>query len=84
MDLRERARVPGLPHQVGSRRRLLADGSGELTRALGLELDGTSFGMGTRSQRYAMIVDDGTVTKLAVEDPGQFEVSNAESILEAL
>ena len=61
---------------------MVGDGNGEFTAALGLEMDGSGFG--TRSQRYAMIVDDGTVTKLAVEDPGQFEVSKAESILEAL
>ena len=63
---------------------MVGDGNGEFTAALGLEMDGSGFGMGTRSQRYAMIVDDGTVTTLAVEDPGQFEVSKAESILEAL
>jgi len=63
---------------------MVGDGNGEFTAAIGLEMDGSGFGMGTRSQRYAMIVDDGTVTKLAVEDPGQFEVSKAEAILEAL
>jgi len=63
---------------------LVGDGNGEFTAALGLEMDGSGCGMGTRWQRYAMIVDDGTVTKLAVEEPGQFEVSKAESILEAL
>ncbi len=63
---------------------MVGDGNGEFTAAIGLEMDGSGFGMGTRSQRYAMIVDDGTVTKLAVEDPGQFEVSKAESMLEAL
>ena len=47
-------------------------------------MDGSGFGLGTRSQRYAMIVDDGAVTKLAVEEPGQFEVSKAEAMLEAL
>ena len=63
---------------------MVADGNGDFTKALGLEMDGTGFGLGTRSQRYAMIVDDGTVTMLAVEAPGQFEVSKAEAILEAL
>ncbi len=63
---------------------MVGDGNGEFTAAIGLEMDGSGFGLGTRSQRYAMIVDDGTVTKLAVEDPGQFEVSKAESMLEAL
>jgi len=63
---------------------MAGDGNGDFTKAIGLEMDGSGFGLGTRSQRYAMIVDDGTVTKLAVEDPGQFEVSAAEAILEAL
>ena len=63
---------------------MVGDGNGEFTRAIGLEMDGSGFGLGTRSQRYAMIVEDGTVTKLSVEAPGQFEVSKAEAILEAL
>ena len=63
---------------------MAGDGNGEFTAAIGLELDGRGFGLGTRSERYAMIVDDGIVTKLAVEAPGAFEVSKAEAILEAL
>ena len=63
---------------------MAGDGNGEFTAAIGLELDGRGFGLGTRSERYAMIVDDGVVTKLAVEAPGAFEVSKAEAILEAL
>ncbi len=63
---------------------MVGDGNGEFTQAVGLEMDGSGFGLGTRSQRYAMIVDDGTVTKLAVEAPGQFEVSSAEAVLAAL
>ena len=63
---------------------MVGDGNGEFTKALGLEMDGSSFGLGTRSQRYAMVVEDGVVTKLNVEAPGQFEVSNAETMLEAL
>lgn len=63
---------------------MLADGNGDFTQALGLELDGRGFGMGTRSQRYAMIVDDGTVTVLNVEAGAGVEVSAAEVILEAL
>ena len=63
---------------------MVGDGNGDFTKALGLEMDGSGFGLGTRSQRYAMIVEDGTVTSLAVEDPGQFEVSKAEVMLEAL
>ena len=63
---------------------MVADGNGDFTKALGLEMDGSGFGLGTRSQRYAMIVDDGKVTKLAVEAPGKLEVSAAEAILESL
>lgn len=63
---------------------MAGDGNGDFTKALGLELDATGFGLGTRSQRYAMIVDDGVVSKLAVEAPTAFEVSKAEAILEAL
>ena len=63
---------------------MLADGSGELAKALDLELDATGFGMGKRSQRYAMIVDNGVVSHLAVEPAGGIEVSAAESILAAL
>lgn len=64
---------------------MLADGNGDFTRAMGLEMDASGFGMGTlRSQRYAMIVEDGVVTRLAVEQPMKFEVSSAEAILAAL
>ena len=63
---------------------MVGDGNGDFTRALGLEMDGSGFGLGTRSQRYAMVVEDGTVTNLAVEEAGQFEVSKAEAMLEAL
>jgi peroxiredoxin len=63
---------------------MVGDGNGEFAKALGLEMDGSGFGLGTRSQRYAMIVDDGVVTKLNVEEPGQFEVSSAETVLAAL
>ena len=63
---------------------MLADGNGTLTEALGLELDGSGFGLGKRSQRFAMIVDDGTVTHLAVEPGAGIEVSSAEAIMELL
>ena len=63
---------------------MFGDGNGDLTEALGLTMDGSGFGLGKRSQRYAMIVEDGTVTKLSVEAPGKLEVSAAEAILEAL
>ncbi|MFT7651033.1 MAG: peroxiredoxin [Limisphaerales bacterium] len=63
---------------------MVGDGNGDFTKALGLEMDGSGFGLGTRSQRYAMIVEDGVVQKLAVEAPGQLDVSAAEAILSAL
>ena len=63
---------------------MLADGSGQITKTLGLELDLTARGLGIRSQRYAMVVEDKVVTSLEVEEPGQFEVSKAESVLERL
>ncbi len=63
---------------------MLADGSAELTKALGLEMDGSRFGMGLRCQRFAAIVEDGVVTALQVEAPMKFEVSSAEAILAAL
>lgn len=63
---------------------MLADGAAQFAKALGLELDLNARGMGVRSQRYALIAQDGKVTHLAVEAPGGFEVSRAESILSAL
>ncbi len=63
---------------------MIADGNCDFTRAVGLELDRTESGMGMRSQRYAMVVDDGVVSLLQVEAPGKFEVSSAEAILEHL
>jgi peroxiredoxin len=63
---------------------LVADGSGEFSRAVGLEMDGTKFGMGIRAQRYAAIIEDGVVKYLAVEEPMKFDVSSAESVLSAL
>ena len=69
---------------AGSKVTMLADGNGDFTRAVGLELDGTKFGMGGRSQRYALVVDDGVVKHVAVEQPGKFEVSKAEAVLGAL
>lgn len=70
--------------KVGDAVFMLADGSGLLPKALGLELDLTARGMGVRSQRFALIIENGIVTKVAVEEPGGFEVSRAEAILEAL
>ena len=74
----------GNDRNVGDAVMMLADGNGEYTRALGLELDASGFGMGMRSQRFAIVVDDGVATTVAIEQPGQFEVSKAEAILEAL
>jgi peroxiredoxin len=64
--------------------RMLADGNGDFTRAMGLELDGSRFGMGKRSQRYAMIVDNGVIKELNVEEAGAFSVSSAEHVLTQL
>ena len=74
----------GKDQGVGDKVAMLADGNGEYAKALGLEMDGTAFGMGMRGQRFAIVVDDGTATHVAVEGPGEFEVSKAESILAAL
>jgi len=63
---------------------MLADGNGEFARALGLELDATAFGMGMRSQRFALVAEDGVVTNLFVESPGEFRVSSAEHVLASL
>jgi glutaredoxin/glutathione-dependent peroxiredoxin len=63
---------------------MLADGSAAFTKALGLELDLTGRGMGVRSQRYALVAQDGKVTHLGVEAPGGFEVSSADAIIGAL
>ncbi len=66
---------------VGPEITMLADGSGVFTKALGLELDLTLRGLGVRSQRFALIADDMRVTHLAVEKPGDFDVSRAEAVL---
>ena len=63
---------------------MLADGNGEFTEALGLVLDGSAFGMGKRSQRFTLVAEDGVITHLMIEAPGEFRVSSAESVLAAL
>lgn len=63
---------------------MVADSDGEFTRAVGLEVDLSARGLGRRSQRYAMVIDDGVVTHLNVEKPGKFEVSDADTMLQAL
>jgi peroxiredoxin len=70
--------------KVGGAVIMAADGNAEFAKALGLEFDGARFGMGLRSQRFALIVDDGIVKHVAVEAPGKFEVSSAEAILAKL
>jgi peroxiredoxin len=74
----------GKDQKVGDKVLMLADGNGDFTRAVGLEMDGTGYGMGKRSRRYAMVVQDGVVKTLNVENPGAFEVSSAEAVLKAL
>ena len=74
----------GKDQGVGDKVLMLADGIAEFTKALGLVLDLTPRAMGLRSNRYAMIVDDGVVTLLNNEEPGVFEASSAETVLEAL
>jgi len=63
---------------------MLGDGNGDFTKAIGLEMDGSKFGMGVRSQRYSMIVEDGVVKELNVEAPGEFKVSAADYMLAQL
>ncbi|MEE9273666.1 MAG: peroxiredoxin [Robiginitomaculum sp.] len=74
----------GQAHTVGNDVMMLADGNGDFTNAVGLEMDGSGFGMGLRSQRYAMVVDDGVVSTVYVETPGEFEVSSADYMLKNL
>ncbi|WP_300378656.1 peroxiredoxin [Henriciella sp.] len=66
---------------TGDKVRMLADGNGDFAKALGLEMDGSSFGMGERSKRYSMLVKDGVVEQLNVEDGGEFKVSSADYML---
>jgi glutaredoxin/glutathione-dependent peroxiredoxin len=63
---------------------MLADGNADFAKALGLTMDGTGIGFGTRGQRFSMVVDNGKVTQLNVEGPGEFKVSSAEHMLEQL
>ena len=74
----------GRDQKAGGKVRMMADGSATFTKALGLEMDLTARGMGVRSQRYSMLVEDGVVKKLNVEQPGKFEVSDAETLLRQL
>jgi len=74
----------GDSQNVGDAVLMLADGNGEFTAAVGLEMDGSGFGLGTRSQRYAMLLEDGVVTALAVEPGAGLTVSAADAVLELL
>ena len=74
----------GRDQKVDGRIMMLADGNADFAKAVGLTMDGTGYGMGTRSQRYAMVIEDGVVKTLNVEAPGAFEVSSAEAIMKAL
>lgn len=74
----------GRDRNVGSSVLMLADGNGAFTDAVGLELDGSAFGLGQRSQRYALVIDDGIVTRVLVEPKGGLDVSSADSVLAAL
>ena len=74
----------GADRGAGDKVLILADGSADFSKAIGLDFDASNFGMGVRSQRYAVVVEDGVVKTLAVEKPMKFEVSSAEAILKAL
>lgn len=70
--------------EAGDKVTMLADGNGEFAQAVGLTMDGSKFGMGTRGQRYSMLVRDGVVEQLNVEEPGAYSVSSADYMLERL
>lgn len=74
----------GKSANVGDKVMMLADGNAEYAKALGLELDASGFGMGTRGQRFALLVKDGVLAQLHVEKPGEFKVSAAEHVLAQL
>lgn len=74
----------GKASAVGDSVVMAADGNGEFTRALGLELDARGYGMGIRGQRFALVVEDGVVKQVHVEAPGEFKVSSAEHVLSTL
>jgi peroxiredoxin len=74
----------GKAHGADDKVVMLGDGSAEFTKAIGLEVDRTEAGMGIRSQRYSMVVDNGTVTQLNIEPSGEYGVSSAEAMLDRL
>ncbi|HMT44001.1 MAG TPA: peroxiredoxin [Chakrabartia sp.] len=74
----------GQSANAGDKVTMLADGNGDFVKAVGLEMDGSKFGMGARGQRFAMVVNDGVVEQLHVEAPGEFRVSSADYLIEQL
>ena len=74
----------GKSANVGDKILMLPDGNGDLTKALGLEMDGSGYSLGKRSKRFAMVIEDGVVKTLNVEAPGAFEVSSADAVLKAI
>ncbi len=74
----------GKAQNAGDKVLMLADGNADFSKAVGLTMDGTGYGMGLRASRYAMVVDNGVVKTLNVEAPGAFEVSSAEAIMKAI
>ncbi len=74
----------GKDQNVGDKVMMVADGNADFTKAVGLESDYTGYGMGVRSRRYSMVIDNGVVKAINVEKPGAFEVSNAETILKQI
>jgi len=74
----------GKAQNAGDKVLMLADGNGDFAKATGLTMDGTGYGMGLRTSRWAMVLDDGKVKTLNVEAPGAFEVSSAEAVMKAL
>jgi len=71
----------GKAHNAQGKVEMMADGNGDLAKALGLTMDGTGFGMGERSQRFAAIIEGGVIKDIFVEEPGAFEVSSADYVL---
>ena len=74
----------GKAQNAGDKVLMLADGNGDFAKATGLTMDGTGYGMGLRTSRWAMVLDDGKVKTLNIEAPGAFEVSSAEAVMKAL
>ena len=77
-------KAAGVGGEEGADIVMAADGNGDFTQALGLEMDGRAFGMGLRAQRFALVIRDGVVDDVLVEAPGEFRVSSAEHVLSVL